>query len=124
MSRSVQSSIAFDRGNQLVSIENEVAGDDSGPRINLLVMKFYEHGIANYYFYIPWAEFEASLPFLKEMVTSFSTENLDEALNREPVRVADLEEPGVGRYVIMFGGLFVILVVLVIIRVRTGTRRS
>lgn len=121
MTRASRDSILFDRENGLVAIETEVAGDDSGPRISLLVMKFYKHGIANYYFYTPRIEFEASLPVYKSMVTSFSSEDMATALQSdEPVRVADLDEneSNNGRFVALFGGLVAILIVIIASRAK------
>ena len=76
LSGSLIDTIAFDRTNSLVGIESEVTGDDTGPRINLLVMKLYEQGIANFYFYAPKVEFVPSLPIFRDMVMSFSTETV------------------------------------------------
>jgi len=127
MTGSSRDSIMFDRANNLVAIETEVAGNDSGPRVNLLVMKFYEQGIANYYFYTPTVEFIPSLPTYRGMVTSFSTQELVDALRSDDeVRIADLDndDDSVGRYSLMFGGLFIILVIVLAMRIRSRNKKN
>ena len=117
--------IFFDREQGLAALESEVASDDSGPRTNLLVMKFYEHGIANFYFYAPTPEYEASLPLYRQIATSFSTEAIDDALPSEPVKVADIEADngGSGNLLLLFGGLFVILIAILVTRIRTRSHK-
>ena len=61
LTRSDQSVVFVDRENRFFSIEAEVPGDESGPKTNLVVMKFYEVGVAEFHFYAPAREFEASL---------------------------------------------------------------
>jgi len=113
-------SIEFDSTNALASIRTDVAAENAETRVNLLIMKFYDHGIANFYFYAPVAEFAQGLPVYRDMVLSLTTENLDAPLEGEPVRVADLEETGgvVSTYLMLFGGLFVIVLFVLIIRIR------
>jgi phosphotransferase system glucose/maltose/N-acetylglucosamine-specific IIC component len=120
---SCRDSLLFDRANGLLAAETEVPGDKTGTRTNLLVMKFYERGIANFYFYAPSAEYPLGLPNYRQMVMSFSTENLEEALGRDSVKVADSDGKTnvTGRYFIMLIGLFVIaLAILVARRKRTS----
>jgi len=113
-------SIEFDSTNALASIRTDVAADNAETRVNLLIMKFYEHGIANFYFYAPVAEFAQGIPTYRDMVLSLTTEDLDGSLESEPVKVADLEEAGgvVNTYLMLFGGLFVMVLFVLIIRIR------
>ena len=54
-------------------------------------MKFYDQGIANFYFYSPDSMYEDSKPIFANIVESFSTENL-EAPSTNEVKVAELED--------------------------------
>jgi hypothetical protein len=59
---------------------------------NQLVVKFYQRGTANFYFYGPdssWSDFQ---PIIKSIVNSFSTENIEAALSHGQVKVVDLNE--------------------------------
>ncbi|MEW5795340.1 MAG: hypothetical protein AB1772_03170 [Candidatus Zixiibacteriota bacterium] len=113
-------SIVFDREGGRVSIESEVPGDRSGPRTNLLAMKFYEHGIANFYFYAPSAEYAGGLPILRHMVMSLSIGETPPAVSAEPVKVADIGTDGkkARNYGLYFGGPLFIIFVIVIVRLR------
>jgi len=113
-------SLLFDRTSGLLAAETEVPGDNAGTRTNLLVVKFYEFGIVNFYFYAPSEEFSLGLPDYRQMVRSFSAENLEEALGRDSVRVADPEGKSkvTGKYLIMFAGLFIIALAILVARVK------
>ena len=121
--------IFFDEEDSVAAIENQVSGDDLGSRTNLLVMKFFEGGIANFYFYAPSHEYSASLPLYRDIVASFSTQNMDAALAAatEPVEVADIDQDGgssVANYLIIFAGLALILIVILIVRLRSGSKKA
>lgn len=124
LSRTMGDTIAFDRINNLVGVETEVGGGDAGPRVNLLVMKLYEHGIANFYFYAPQVEFAASLPTYRDMAMSFSTEAVAKA-DPEDVRVADLDDDSnIGGSVVMFAGLAIILIVIIAARRKSRAKKQ
>jgi hypothetical protein len=119
LAASSRDSIQYDRASGILAVETEVPGDNTGSRINLLVVKFYERGIANFYFYAPLTEFSLGLPAYREMVASFSTENIGAALGSDPVRVADTDgETNVGKYLLVFFGLLMIVTVILVVRKR------
>lgn len=126
MMAACRDSIVFDRADGRVVVETEVPGDKSGTRVNLLVMKFYDQGIANFYFYCPAIEVAANLPVFREMVMSFSTEQLQPATPAGPIKVADIES---GRnktrnYSLFFGGPILIVFLILIIQLRKKRKRS
>jgi hypothetical protein len=79
-----------DRGT--VTVVNDVSHPGQSPRKNLLIMKFYERGIASFYFYSPDSLFEQSKNTFLKIVESFSTENVEAALPREQLKVADVSQ--------------------------------
>jgi len=118
LTASVRDSILFDRTAGLLAIETEVSGDETGDRINLLVMKFYPRGIANFYFYAPTADYFAALPDYRNMIVSFSTESIDKALGRDSVKIAETkgEMKASTKYLIAFAGLIVVALVILAAR--------
>jgi len=117
--------IAYDATTRSAAVISELEGDETGPRMNALIMRFYEHGIANFFFYCPKAEFEAGLPVFKEMVASLSTENLQQALKTKSVKVAEVDDSwSVGRYAALIGGLVVLLVIILAVRSRRGRAKN
>jgi hypothetical protein len=120
MTGSCGDSILFDRGNGLLAVETAVQGNEASSRVNLLVMKFYPRGIANFYFYSPETEFAAALTDYRDMVMSFSTENLDQALGRDSVKIAEPkgEREIASKYIFMFAGLVVIILAILVVRAK------
>ena len=78
--------IFYDSVNQATAVITELKADETGGRINLMGMKFFENGIANFFFYSPGDQFEAGLSIYKNMMMSLSTESLDEVLHSDEVK--------------------------------------
>ena len=115
----------YDAENKTVAVLTNISEQDVLVKKNLMVMKFYENGIANFYFYAPDTLYEKSKPVFASIVSSFSTENLEAALPKEELKVADLESRRKSRqrYVIPVLA-FVVVMIVVIIAVRRKSRRS
>lgn len=126
MTESNKDSILFDRTNKLIAIESQVPGDDAGPRINLLVMKIYSRGIADFYYYVPAFEYVAALPVFKAMVTSFSDQEMEAAMHSdEPVIVADLDnDDDGGMPIAVYLGLAVVLIAVIARRRRRRAKKQ
>ena len=71
---------------------SEVIQEDGSIVKNLLLMQFYDGGIASFYFYSPDSLFNQSKDSFLDIVTSFSTEALKDTANIQPVEVADLDD--------------------------------
>jgi len=119
-------SIIFDRAGKRVSIESEVPGDSSGTKNNLLVMSFYDNGIANFYFYCPSIEYVYNLPVYREMAISVSTEPMPASAPTEPVKVADIETKSnnSSTYMLFFGVPFILILIALIVRLRTKRQQA
>ena len=81
----------YDRETGIASVLNEVRQGDDPFKKNLLMLKFYEKGVARFFFYSPDSVFEANKSTFEQMINSFSTENIDAAFAREDVKVADVD---------------------------------
>ncbi|MDF1545377.1 MAG: hypothetical protein P1R58_09775 [bacterium] len=108
----------FDRANRVAKIINDVSESNDPFKKNLLVYKFYDEGIAKFFFYSPDSLFENSRPVFEQMVATFSTENIDEALPKEEVKIADIdtdkdEDKGIfGLPIAVFAALVVVFIVI------------
>ncbi|RKX21806.1 MAG: hypothetical protein DRP45_11930 [Candidatus Zixiibacteriota bacterium] len=105
-----------------VSILSENSAES---RVNLLAVKFYKHGVANFYFYCLESKFDDMAPVFKQIFTSFSDENIEDALKVEPLKIADVNnktESNAVRNWGLIGGVVVIL--LIIIATRRIRRKS
>ncbi len=105
--------ITFNREQQILAVASAPNKNSESSQMNLMALRFYEKGIAGFYFYAPDSLFEASLSDFQQIFASFSTENLDEAMNSEPARVADIEkrrgDSGGGGSVALIVGLIIVL---------------
>jgi len=116
--------VAYDRDLQIMAAISDITEAGSAPRKNILVQKFYDRGIANFYFYVPDSLLSEGLGSLSEILASFSTETT--RTDTTPVKVADLESRQSSdstNNVVMYGGLIVILLCLVLVRIRQRRRK-
>ncbi|MBI5266250.1 MAG: hypothetical protein HY851_03355 [candidate division Zixibacteria bacterium] len=58
---------------------------------NLLVVRLYEHGLANFYFYAPDSLWNSSLPTFAQIARSFTPGSPQAGPTRESVKIADIE---------------------------------
>ncbi|UCC43467.1 MAG: hypothetical protein JSU65_10020 [Candidatus Zixiibacteriota bacterium] len=117
----------YDSSNKTVSVVTDLSRPGEEFKKNWLVMKFYEQGIANFYFYSPDSVFEATKPVFAGIVSSFSTDNLETSGSAEDVRVADLEERQSDRGLIseiMLGLGVLILIAVLVIRIRRSRKNA
>lgn len=84
--------IAYDPTTKTAAVMTSQAGPESGDKSILLAMHFYDHGIANYYFYATDSTFNNYLQVLTSVVSSFSTENIESAIPKAAVKIADPEK--------------------------------
>ena len=87
-------------------------------------MKIYDKGIANFYFYSPDSVYQAGKAVFSDIVASFSTDNIEEAMPREDLKMADAEREGGGfgttQIIILLVVLLVIIFVIYIVRKRNS----
>ncbi len=81
----------YDKEKKIVSVLNDVSQKAESFKKNLLMFKFYNRGIAKFFFYSPDSLFETSKNDFYDMVNTFSDENVDAALPKENVKIADIE---------------------------------
>lgn len=113
----------YDTLTKTVTILNEV-DEQQVLKKSLLMMKFYERGVATFYFYSPDSLFETSKYLFEQIVASLSTENVEDALPKEQLKVADLEDPeGVhedenkkSKKIYLYVGAALVLLIVVLIR--------
>lgn len=82
----------YDEKTKTVSILNRIVEKGQPVKKNLLVMKFYDQGIASFYFYSPDSLYEQSRQVLLDILNSFSTENYKDAAPKENLKIADVDK--------------------------------
>jgi len=87
----------YDADKKVMTVLNDIYQGQDIIKRNLILVKFYEHGLASFYFYSPDSLFESSRKVFEDVFASFSTENLEAVMPREEVKVADIETDAEGR---------------------------
>jgi hypothetical protein len=75
-----------------VTVLNDITDGDKILKRNLWIMKVFDNGVANFYFFAPDSLFTESMPLFESMIGSFSTENVAEAAPRENLKLADVDD--------------------------------
>ena len=86
----------YDRGSKVPTVLNDIYQGQEAVKKNLVMLKFYDHGIATFYFYSPDSLFENSKEVFEDIVASFGTEDWESRLPREEVKVADIDTDASG----------------------------
>ena len=113
----------YDTLTKTVTILNETS-EQQVLKKSLLMMKFYERGVATFYFYSPDSLFETSKSLFEQIAASLSTENVEDALPKEQLKVADLEDAeGVNgddnkksKNIYLYIGAALVLLIVILIR--------
>jgi hypothetical protein len=106
----------YDRAEKMVSIPNRITDRGEAFKRNLVIMKFYDKGIASFYCYAPDSVFDQHVDDFRSIATSLETENYRDKAPREEVRVADVDTEGGGLGVIFWlliaiAGMLILVVV-------------
>ena len=118
----------YNQTDSTVVVVSELEQEDGTKKMSLLVVKFYDQGMANFYFYAPESTFEQDRLVFAEVAGSFSTQNLEATTPREDVKVADLESrrerPRSWTWVYILIGLVTIVIVVLFSRRNRRLRKA
>lgn len=81
----------YDAEKKLATVISDIVRGDKVAKKLMLMTRFYEKGLATFYYYSPDSLFEQSKHVVSEIVQSFSTEDLEAAAGKTEVRVADVD---------------------------------
>ena len=82
----------WDREKKQISIRTNITEQYKIVKRNLWVMQLYDRGIANFYFFTPDSLFEQNLPGFQQIVSSFTTENLENVIPKQQLKLADIKD--------------------------------
>ena len=122
---------SYDAEQKTINVINDIVEGDVVIKRHLLVRKFYERGVASFYFYAPDSLFAQAEPTFSKVLESFHSGGAEEMLPSETLKVANLgdvtEKPPVDdddSTVSRFGIPVAVLVVLGIILISARRRRK
>ncbi len=107
----------YDKSNKILTVISDVVAGDRIVKKNLMVKKFHDKGVANFYFYAPDSTFEQSKKVFQGIVNSFSTENVSQAVPKEVGKVSgdsNTNKISFRQMLIPIGAALLILIVLLI----------
>ncbi|MEA1979415.1 MAG: hypothetical protein U9N54_00375 [candidate division Zixibacteria bacterium] len=107
----------YDKDQKVAYVINDITQKSESYKKNLLFYKFYHRGVAKFYFYSPDSLFHESKPIFEKIVSSFSSENIEEALPKEDVKIADIEtakedDSSNSSWIAIFIALIVVIIVV------------
>ncbi len=115
---------SYDTDQKLATVINDIVHRDQITKKLMLVTKFYDRGVANFYFYSPDSLFEQSKDTFRQIVQSFSTENIEAAAGKARVKVANVhtkenndteddDDSVLSPNMLPFLGLLIVIIVLI-----------
>ncbi|MEW6050029.1 MAG: hypothetical protein AB1644_03065 [Candidatus Zixiibacteriota bacterium] len=121
----------YDASAHLVTILSDIRELNQPLRKSLLAVKFYPGGTANFYFYAPDSLFARVTPVFRDILASFSTENIQAAMPKEELRLADSKKTSdtsdgssTKRRGLFGGGIFVVIILIIVMARRRRKRRE
>jgi hypothetical protein len=82
----------YDPATNMAAVLSDIRQPAQPVKKGLLVLKFYDRGIANFYFYSPDSLYDSAAPIFRKILASFSTENLQAAMPKESLKIASSEK--------------------------------
>jgi len=117
--------VAYDTVHNVVSVVSTL-WEDNVKRKNVLAMKIYDRGVANFYFYSPDSLYDNGLPDFRSFLASFTTDMSTKA--KQQIKIADLKRGKETSFTIIFIGIAVALALIVFIllsrKKRQGKKRG
>lgn len=109
----------YDPATRLLAVETDIHEGRVLTKRNLLVVRLYEHGLANFYFYAPDSLWTSSVPVFAQIARSFTPGSPQAGSARESVKIADVgrgeKSSSLPKRTWMIPpGLFVILIAIVV----------
>ena len=105
----------YDEERKIIYIQTDLTQGTQIIKRSVFIKKMYDKGVAEFYFFSPLETFESSKEVFKNIVMSFSTENVNQALPTEELKVAEFDDDTEDSKTIMFAMAAVLIILLAII---------
>jgi hypothetical protein len=118
----------YDPQSRTLAVQTEIHEGRVTVKRNLLVIRFYEQGLANFYFYAPDSLWQKALPEFAQIAKSFAVGAPQATTPKESVKVANLEREdstaSKPRSWLPFGGAFIVIIIAIMVAVRRRRRQA
>jgi len=123
---------SYDADRKLVTVVSDIVYHDQVTKKLLYMAKFYERGMANFYFYSPDSLFDQSKSLFRGIVETFSTKDIEAAAGKQEVKVADIKPEDVSKEksdnnkipAVIYAIPGVLIILIIILAVRKKRRKS
>ena len=105
----------YDKENKIIFIQSDITQGVQILKRSIFIKKMYDKGVAEFYFFAPLETFESSKEVFKNIVISFSTENVDQALPTEELKVAEFDDDTDDSRTTMIALAAALLIIIVVI---------
>ena len=115
----------YDMENKIIFIQSDLTQGTEIFKRSIFIKKMYDKGVAEFYFYAPPETFESSKEVFKNIVMSFSTENVEQALPTEKLKVAEFDDDSDDSGTIMIALAAALLIIIaVIVRLKMAAKKE
>ena len=115
----------YDMENKIIFIQSDLTQDTEIFKHSIFIKKMYDKGVAEFYFYAPPETFESSKEVFMNIVMSFSTENVEQALPTEKLKVAEFDDDSDDSRTIMIALAAALLIIIaVIVRLKMAAKKE
>jgi len=115
----------YDPKNKIILIQSDITQNNQVIKKNVFVKKMYDKGVAEFYFFAPVEIFESSREVFKNIVMSFSTENINQALPKEEIKVAEIDDDSNEfRTIIIALAAALLIIIAVVVRSKKAAKRK
>ncbi|MEE8405492.1 MAG: hypothetical protein V3S17_08880 [candidate division Zixibacteria bacterium] len=105
----------YDMENKIIFIQSDLTQGTEIFKRSIFIKKMYDKGVVEFYFYAPPETFESSKEVFKNIVMSFSTENVEQALPTEKLKVAEFDDDSDDSGTIMIALAAALLIIIAVI---------
>ena len=115
----------YDKENKIIFIQSDITQGVQILKRSIFIKKMYDKGVAEFYFFAPHETFESSKEIFKNIVSSFSTENVEQALPTEKLKVADLDDDAnISSTIMITAAAALLIIIAIIVRLKMAARRK
>ena len=111
--------------NKIIFIQSDLTQGTEIFKRSIFIKKMYDKGVAEFYFFAPLETFESSKEVFKNIVMSFSTENVNQALPTEELIVAEFDDDtDFSRTIMIALAAALLIIIAVVVRLKMAAKRN
>ena len=115
----------YDRENKIIFIQSDLTQGIEIIKRSIFIKKMYDKGVAEFYFFAPLETFESSKEVFKNIVMSFSTENVNQALPTEELKVAEFDDDtDISSTIMITVAAALLIIIAILVRMKMAAKRK